>query len=1119
MVSLWLGFGVFAPAQDSARVSGKEEAGLSVEQLRKEIASLQADEALKEQEKADLVRSFETALTQLEAAIHFEREVGDLANEAKRAPEETEALKRQLEARLSQAKEGDGGAGDGLLPPDATPEMIDARLAGEQTLVSELTRQQREIESELARFETQPVANRERIAVVTRLLAEAEGVSKSNVENPLAWREKADQALARSRSRQLRGELARLEQEALVAEVLRNREMVRKDLVSLDLERAKERVELLGKRSGELVAARISEAEGTIGKLGEDAAAKAPEIQALVEETRALAAKNQTILADISKADAELDEVLEELERFRRESDGIRAQVEFGGLEESFAEIVVDLRRSLPTSESLRVETESRRRNLANARIEAFRALRELDTMPSIEGQVEEILEGLRSGGNGEEEITTLRPALTDLLVNRRALKHDLIDGNRRLAGLLAEIGLATSETLAVAGSLRDFLGERLVWVASSPPLGLNAFTGLRTSFRELAGPRALGEYRGAVSRISAMEWISTILLAVALLLPRRRLRRFLADSAARTRRISLDSLGNTFAAVATSLWLALPLPTLLAFFGWMISTDSEGIGNSFALGKALMAPAILLLVLRFSAVICWPGGVADAHFRWRREIREALHRALMSLLFLYLPAQLLLTIWWYNGGDLAAFQGPGRLVFIVAMISLSLILRSFVRTRGGILAQLGDSGNLFLKLRRVWSMAVILLPLGLAVFAGLGHFLTAVALAYLMQKTAFVVFGGVFVYALLTRWAILKARRLALAEAVAQREARRAAMDAEKDTEPAEKSASAGGEGLPVQLEEEESVNWTMVGEQTRHLIRAVVALLVVLGCWIAWSEALPALKYLDSGNLVGEISLGDLIRMSVIGLITWILFQNLPGLLELVFLRALELDAGVRNAVVTLCQYTVIAAGGAIAFQAVGLDWSKFGWIAAALSVGLGFGLQEVVANFVSGIILLFERPIRVGDIVTVGGVDGVVSKIRIRATTITNWDKKEFIVPNKEFITGTIMNWTLSSTVTRLVFPVGIAYGSDIEKAREILLDIALSQPEVLKEPAPVAVFEQFADSSLNFTLRCFVASTDQRLDMTHRVNALIYERFAEAGITIPFPQREIRVVSTGKTGETS
>ncbi|MCB1086567.1 MAG: mechanosensitive ion channel, partial [Verrucomicrobiae bacterium] len=205
------------------------------------------------------------------------------------------------------------------------------------------------------------------------------------------------------------------------------------------------------------------------------------------------------------------------------------------------------------------------------------------------------------------------------------------------------------------------------------------------------------------------------------------------------------------------------------------------------------------------------------------------------------------------------------------------------------------------------------------------------------------------------------------------------------------------------------------------------------------------------------------------------------------------------------------VIAVAAAMAFQSLGLDWSQFGWIAAALSVGLGFGLQEVVANFVSGLILLFERPIRVGDIVTVAGVDGVVSRIRIRATTITNWDRKEFVVPNKEFVTGTLMNWTLSSPVTRLVFPVGIAYGSDTDQAQKILLKIARTHSQVMSDPEPTAVFEQFGDSTLNFTLRCFVPSPDVRLLTTHEINTEINRRFAEAGIEISFPQRDLHLRS--------
>ncbi|MEZ5434072.1 MAG: mechanosensitive ion channel [Verrucomicrobiales bacterium] len=239
--------------------------------------------------------------------------------------------------------------------------------------------------------------------------------------------------------------------------------------------------------------------------------------------------------------------------------------------------------------------------------------------------------------------------------------------------------------------------------------------------------------------------------------------------------------------------------------------------------------------------------------------------------------------------------------------------------------------------------------------------------------------------------------------------------------------------------------------------------------------------------------------------------MFQNLPGLLEVVFFRALELDSGIRNALVTLCQYAVITIALMMAFQIIGLDWSQFGWIAAALSVGLGFGLQEVVANFVSGLILLFERPIRIGDIVTVAGVDGVVSRIQIRATTIINWDRKEFVVPNKEFITGTLLNWTLSSPVTRLVIPVGIAYGSDTRQAQELLLETARSCPEVLENPPPSAIFELFGDSTLNFSLRCFVPHPESRLETTHYLNSEIHRRFAESGIEIAFPQRDLRIRS--------
>ena len=228
---------------------------------------------------------------------------------------------------------------------------------------------------------------------------------------------------------------------------------------------------------------------------------------------------------------------------------------------------------------------------------------------------------------------------------------------------------------------------------------------------------------------------------------------------------------------------------------------------------------------------------------------------------------------------------------------------------------------------------------------------------------------------------------------------------------------------------------------------------------------------------------------------------------MLEISFLKYLPLDAGARYAFSTLCQYAVSLVGIIITFNYIGISWSSLKWLAAALSVGIGFGLQEIVANFISGLIILFERPIRVGDLVTVADVDGTVTKIRIRATTITNWDRKEFLVPNKEFITGRIMNWTLSNPMNRVVIVVGVAYGSDTQKARETLLKVAHDQPFVLEDPAPVAAFDGFGDNSLNFVLRCFLANFDNWVNNKTEIYMAIDKAFREAGITIAFPQRDI------------
>lgn len=1100
-------------AQTPAPVGTVSEAPQSIESVRKQLEQSEADTTLDEAGKAEVKALLDAALASLTTAADFGKRTRELKETAEKGPGEIDSIRGELEKRKSGTPPA-GGKDSAELPADATAEMISTRLTSEKARLTELTRQLREQDALLTEVENRPQANRERVLAATRLLSEAQtSFARWNGKSPSTLKDDAALAADEAKIQALQSELTMLEQESLSFALQKDLTEARRNLTSSDLGLIRDRITRLENRSGALVSARIGEAQRLVSELGIEEISDDPLLESLLKETRELTSKNQVLLSRIAVADAKKKESESNLSQLERDSKSIRAQIEIGGLEGEFSEKILEIRESLPKAGTFHQSASTRRKEISDARLEAYRMEDELDSLPPSDEQFKTLLQSITTQGLNEEELKKIEPILKNLVETRIRLRKDAAEGNRRLAEILGEIDLIESNTVTTATGFRDYLGEKLIWVASSPPLGADAFTGFRTAFILLLGPDALGHYAKALTRIHLSKWILVTLLAAALLLPRKRLRIYLAASAGRTRKVSQDSIGNTLGAFASTMVLALPVPVLLLFFGWIFRNDINGTEATYALGKGLAAPALLLFVFRFLAHLCASGGVGEVHFRWNRLILNPCQAALTAAIFLYLPAHMLLAIW-FHGTNLSAFQGPGRLVFIVAMFLIAVILqRLFGQIRGAI-SDSGGARRWMIKLRKIWTSALILLPVALAILAALGYFLTAVVIAYQIQNTALVVLGGVLAYALLTRWVAVRERRIALQNAVAAREARRQAqIEAELAVES---GAEAAAEKLIkdesfVPIEEEEVIDWNVVGEQTRHLIRAMVTVMVIFGCWLVWSEVLPVLKYLDARNVIGGVSISDLIWLGIVILITNVVFQNLPGLLEVTFLRDLELESGVRTAVITICQYTIIAIGAALAFQSLGLDMSKFGWIAAALSVGLGFGLQEIVSNFVSGIILLFERPIRVGDIVTVAGVDGVVTKIRIRATTITNWDKKEFIVPNKEFVTGTLMNWTLSNPMIRMVFPVGIAYGSDIRKTQEILLDIARSQPEVLKEPEPVAVFELFGDSSLNFTLRLYVPRPEIRLEMTHRINTLIHDRFVEAGIEIPFPQRELHLRS--------
>jgi potassium efflux system protein len=258
--------------------------------------------------------------------------------------------------------------------------------------------------------------------------------------------------------------------------------------------------------------------------------------------------------------------------------------------------------------------------------------------------------------------------------------------------------------------------------------------------------------------------------------------------------------------------------------------------------------------------------------------------------------------------------------------------------------------------------------------------------------------------------------------------------------------------------------------------------------------------------------ITLADLGLAAVIGVLTAGAGKNLPGVLELAILQRSGLDTGSRYAIKTLAQYLIITVGFILIFQIIGFSWSQIQWLVAALGVGLGFGLQEIFGNFISGLIILFERPIRVGDIVTVGDTTGTVTRIRIRATTITNWDRQELLVPNKEFITSRLLNWTLSDQTNRIVITVGVAYGSDVKRALELMAEVAAESEHILSDPHPLITFEGFGDNALTLILRAYLGSLEFRLATISALHEAINQKFNDAGIVIAFPQRNVHLDTT-------
>jgi len=292
--------------------------------------------------------------------------------------------------------------------------------------------------------------------------------------------------------------------------------------------------------------------------------------------------------------------------------------------------------------------------------------------------------------------------------------------------------------------------------------------------------------------------------------------------------------------------------------------------------------------------------------------------------------------------------------------------------------------------------------------------------------------------------------------------------------------------------------VTWVLVSLSASSLLRPLVSLLSTL---------------LGASIQVGTIAIavGDIVALGVVVWLSFVVSRFVRFILDEDILPRMPLPRGAAAAVSKTAHYVILLVGFFLAINAAGIDLSRFVILAGALGVGVGFGLQNVVNNFVSGLILLFERPIQVGDLVQVGDLTGEVRHIGIRATIVRTREGSEVIVPNANLVSNEVINWTLSDPRRRINVPVGVAYGTDPERVMDLLLRAAREHSDILEHPAPTTLFLGFGESSLDFSLRAWTAQSDTYTQVRSALTLAVNAALIEAGIEVPFPQRDLHVRS--------
>jgi potassium efflux system protein len=1093
-------------------VTGQSEANLSLDRLRLKRTEVEASQSLDKASK-------DSAINLLDQAIGF----GEARDEFNRL---SEALSRQIKAapRRIQTIQSE------LARPFQPPKVVITKAAKKNSLELEQRLQKEQAQLAAAKdvqagWNDQLDKQKDLLGHLPKNIADAKARLKAvdeELQNQLAADNtglvaEAHRLMLRTKQLKLRAAIKVYEQQLDSHELLVSLSRAERDLAAREIA---QREDLINAWQA-AVEKKVKEEATQVRQEAEEARDQAPELAPALKDQYginiALSEELEELTHQVTAVTNNLEEVTKHLQQIEEDFDLATDRVDTLVITETVGLALRRQRQILPSPDKYRQGSFKRKLKMSEIRETQYRLEGLRRELSDTESETDKIIDSLVY--LTPEKAEAQRVDVRNLLADRRKLLEKLQTGYNQYFKGLQNIEFTEQQLVARAEEYAAFLDTHLVWIRSSSILNLTDFKNSATVFQTLVRP---ANWRLTLSdaldsfRAHPALWVLGLSISALLLFGRRWARRELSRIADKVSHPRQDSLSLTLWALAITVYLAIGFPFLMLFVAWQLLQLPGPYDFTHAITTGMFSAAVIWALIGFFYHICRRNGLAQVHFRWPQSAFQSLRRNLNW----YLPIAVLMAFLIsavVTVNDIEFGDSMAKLALIVGLIANSVFLGWTLRFSGGIVSALRrrHPTGWLARLRHIWWPVAVGTPLFVAVLVAAGYFLSALQLRYLISETIQLVMLLIVLNSLALRWLTLARRRFARREAQRKAEEKREEnlrQQAEQKTSPTDETAHAI-------MHPEPEIGLTEIDEQTKSMLRTVMFFLVAIGLWAIWEPVFPAFGILQeitlwsySGVVEGvttqiPISLASLVMAVVVVVITIIASHNLPGLLEITILNRLPMDAGARYAFTSVCRYAITAIGIIVAFNTIGFRWSSVQWLIAALGVGLGFGLQEIVANFICGLIVLFERPFSVGDTVTIGEVSGTVLRIRIRATTILDWDRKELIVPNKEFITGKLMNWSLSDPLSRFIVTVGIAYGSDIELAEKLLLKVLDENPFILKEPKPTAYFLGFGDNSLNFELRSFISTIDHRLTAQHELHKAIDREFRKAGIVIAFPQRDV------------